>query len=383
MRRHVILRLIRNPELKGIIGLAGVALLLALVSLILTGKITEWTGIRFCARKPLTNAIVYVSNQNGHPDIWVMKPDGSEKKALTNDAFEDAEPVVTPDGYTIIYVSKHEGAYNQIYVMDSDGSHPHRLTQITGNKSGLSISQDGKSAIFLCAGSVWKAPLSEEHPDRLLPTEMQAATERTTAGNKSPFIWAALSHDGTAIAAVRDQEGVQTAFWMKPGDDMPSPVAAANFSGGAPFAAEKVGASWAPDSRKLILTASQAKGPSIIAVADMDAGQIAPMTVKPAIDSPRWSPDANFIVCQALNRKSATEYSPTGLLLFDLSAGKTYFVAPGASRGPSWSPDGGKVAFAMNNDIALLDREDKKATVLTDGKSVNSDPTWAPAPAKE
>src|SRR5678816_4150984 len=47
--------------------------------------------------------IVYVSDQTGDAEVWIMNADGSESKPLTSDRIVKAIPVVSPDGRYIVY----------------------------------------------------------------------------------------------------------------------------------------------------------------------------------------------------------------------------------------------------------------------------------------
>jgi dipeptidyl aminopeptidase/acylaminoacyl peptidase len=373
------LRLIKNPEHKGILILLGIALLIGLGMAAVTGKLTEWTGIRLSLRAPLRDAIVYVSNAGGHPDIWVMKPDGTGKKALTNDEFVDKEPIVSPDGDRIAFISAREGSYSQIFVMNSDGSRVRRLTHITGNKSCLSFSNDGRSVIFLCGGSVWQALITEDHPERLLPTEAQAAAERSSgAGERQPYLWAEESPDGSALAAIRLQEGHQVAYWMRHGDPQPIPIADPEQLGGAPFAGETVNASWAHSDLNLVLTGTLPKA-AVIAIASMADGKISPMSVKVPIGHPDWSADGTYVVCEVLKQLGPDDYHSTGLVVFDVTKGAAQMVAKGDARRPKWSPDSTKIVFADGDKIAVVDGSSGETKVLSDDKAKDSDPSWAPA----
>ena len=67
--------------------------------------------------------IVYVSNENEKPEIFIMNSDGSEKTRLTKAEFSDREPEVTPDGKYIIFTSwQPDMIYRNISVMNIDGS---------------------------------------------------------------------------------------------------------------------------------------------------------------------------------------------------------------------------------------------------------------------
>jgi Tol biopolymer transport system component len=369
------LRIIRKSELKGILGLTGVALILAFIFFALTGQVTRWTGIRFTFKKPLTNQIVFVSDRNGHPNIWVMDQDGSNQRALTNGSYEDSEPIVGPDGYSIVFTSRRDTSYNELYAMDPDGTHAHRISNITGSKSSPRFTADGQYIIFLCAGSVWKVEAGQDNPDRLLPThEMEGMLSPEV---RAPYIWASESPDGKLLSAIQSTEDAQLALWMKPTDEVAKPIT--DESRGAPVAltGELVNGAWAGDSDKLAITLTDRSGSGALVTADLEAGSVTPLAPG-AYGSPEWSPDSSTIVVEALKRTAPGQYDSTGLVSFDAYTPTPQRMVEGEAKRPRWSPDGKRIVYTNGGDVYSLDVESKKITNLTKGKGANSDPTWAP-----
>lgn len=371
------MRLIRNPELKGILALLGIILVLAVVFLALTGTLTDWFGLRLTFKEPLTNAVVFISDRNGHPDVWLMKPDGSGQKALTNDKYDDAQPVISPDGYTIVFISKRDTLYSQIYAMDVDGTHLRRLTDITGSKSSPSFARDGKSIIFLCGGSVWRVGRRGDDPDRVLPTERQKAMA-TLGDEKAPYLWAQESLQGDLLAAVQSVGESQVALWMKPTDEAPQPIVQDTPQGAAPLAGELVHAAWCPDAERLALTLTNPDGSGILASFDFESESLSPVLVGGAMGEPDWSPDGSTLAVVALKRKSADDYRPMALLTVDTYGGDPRLLVKGEVSGPRWSPDGEKIAYVLGGDVYVVDVDSGKSVNLTKGKGVSSDPRWAP-----
>ncbi|HOM71197.1 MAG TPA: DPP IV N-terminal domain-containing protein, partial [Armatimonadota bacterium] len=161
------MRLIKFTELKGILALSGIALIFATVYLGFRGTISEWIGRPITLKDPITNKIVFVSDRGGQPDLWIMDPDGSNQKALTNDALVETSPAVSPDGLTIAYIGRDGSGNTEVYAVDADGTHRRRITKITGAKSDLKFSPDGRRIIFLASGEVWQVDKQGNHPKRL------------------------------------------------------------------------------------------------------------------------------------------------------------------------------------------------------------------------
>jgi TolB protein len=71
--------------------------------------------------------IVYCQSEGPNTDIWVMNSDGSNPRRLTKDPSIDVTPTWSPDGTKIAFTSDRAGT-PQIYVMNADGSGVRRLT---------------------------------------------------------------------------------------------------------------------------------------------------------------------------------------------------------------------------------------------------------------
>src|SRR5205085_12004011 len=91
--------------------------------------------------------VVYVSEESGNADIWVMNADGSDRKQLTTDPHRDATPDVSPDGRYIAFASERAGAEN-IWLMNIDGSNQRRLTGKSIERSPV-FSADSKWVYFV------------------------------------------------------------------------------------------------------------------------------------------------------------------------------------------------------------------------------------------
>jgi Tol biopolymer transport system component len=65
--------------------------------------------------------IAFVSTHDGDPEIFVMNPDGSGLRKLTDNTAVDAAPSWSPDGGTIVFTSDRSGSF-ELYRMNADGS---------------------------------------------------------------------------------------------------------------------------------------------------------------------------------------------------------------------------------------------------------------------
>ncbi len=87
-----------------------------------TRQITSQSGANYDPSwSPDGAFIVYVSQDSGSDDIWLMAPDGSGKTDLTPNRYYDKHPSWSPDARSITFWSNQAGG-QQIFVMYADGS---------------------------------------------------------------------------------------------------------------------------------------------------------------------------------------------------------------------------------------------------------------------
>ena len=84
--------------------------------------------------------IAFASNRDGNFEIYVMDTDGRNPRRLTNNPAIDWDPSWSPDGEHIAFASERDGNFN-IYVMDTNGKNPQNLT-------GKFLGQDVSPAWF-------------------------------------------------------------------------------------------------------------------------------------------------------------------------------------------------------------------------------------------
>jgi len=80
-------------------------------------------------------------------DIFIVNPDGSGLRKITDNPKYDAEPVVSSDGEKIVFGSQREGDFD-IYSMKTDGSDVRRLTDTIGYDGGPWFSPDGTKIVW-------------------------------------------------------------------------------------------------------------------------------------------------------------------------------------------------------------------------------------------
>lgn len=80
-------------------------------------------------------------------DIFVVRPNGSELKQLTNTPGYDAEATISRSGRKIVFTSMRDGDL-EIYTMDANGRNVRRLTNELGYDGGPFFSSDGRLIVY-------------------------------------------------------------------------------------------------------------------------------------------------------------------------------------------------------------------------------------------
>ena len=100
--------------------------------------------------------IAFISDREGHNDVWIMNADGSDPVNLTQGQY-CTSPAWSPDGTKIAYIdvgASYSGS--DVWVIDADGGNPQRLTDepVTEYISFGAIfwSEDGSSIRYYALG---------------------------------------------------------------------------------------------------------------------------------------------------------------------------------------------------------------------------------------
>ena len=79
--------------------------------------VADWSA----AWSPDGRSIAFFSMRAGGRDIWVMRPDGSNRRRLTSDGSLNEYPSWSPNGRSIVFQSTRQGEFD-IYAMWSGGN---------------------------------------------------------------------------------------------------------------------------------------------------------------------------------------------------------------------------------------------------------------------
>ena len=334
-----------------------------------------------CGWSPDGKKILYFSNRSpsldGY-DLWEVPVEGGTSRRITRDGARDG--VYSPDGRQIVYARGFNTIYHDdyvgsanydLFVVDTAGGTPRRLTETPGNERHPFFSADGKTVFYVAekdgVANFWS-----------IPAEGGAATQVTRYVGDD-VLRPELALDGKTV--VFERIGRLYAADLTAGDATPvgfpirvrsdvrnSGVETRTLTNGA----EQVHVS--ADGRWL---AAAVRGD--IWILPASGGEARRLTSGPSTDQwPRFSPDGQTIAY------SSDAKGNSDILLYDL---KTRATRP-LTKDPrddffhNWSPDGKRLVFTSersgNRDIWTIDVATGEATQLTRHTAGDDDPTYSP-----
>ena len=87
-------------------------------------------------------------------DLWIADSDGSNPRRLTVDEGIESDPYFSPDGKLIAFSAQYDGN-TDVYVIPSEGGMPKRLTWHPGTDLVRGFTPDGKSVLFATQRTVF------------------------------------------------------------------------------------------------------------------------------------------------------------------------------------------------------------------------------------
>ncbi len=119
---------------------------------IVTGKtldlITSMQFLYVPMWSPDGTKILFVSNQDGNDEIYVIDHDGKNQRNISNHPADDGGPCWSPDGKQIVFMSNRDNNW-EIYRIDIDGKNLLRVTNHSATDEFPLWSPDGKSIAFI------------------------------------------------------------------------------------------------------------------------------------------------------------------------------------------------------------------------------------------
>ncbi len=281
--------------------------------------------------------IAFVSTRDGNGEIYVMNSDGSDPRRLTRYREWDGFPTWSPDGAQIAYYSYVSSKNWVIQVMDLDGRNQRQLTDNGICDGAPAWSPDG----------AWMAFVSDPHCDGdgrdIYVLDVQAALQGIDAGNQRQLT-----------------------------DD----------------AADDHSSAWSPDSQQMAFVSSR-DGDEEIYVMNRDGNDLRQLTDNDYTEyAPAWSPDGTQIAFTSDRDGNQEIY----LMRADGTDQRRLTDSSADDWFPGWSPDGTQIVFSSRHaggsfDVYALDvqaalqGDEGAVRQLTDDPGDDFNAVWQPIPA--
>ena len=167
-------------------------------------------GSALPAWSPDGSRIAYFGGEPDHGDIFVMNADGSNPHRLTEGDDDDWGAAWSPDGDELSFVSDRGGSW-AVWVMSADGSNPRSLTEPGGDVAWPTWMPDGKHILFgRVEGEGWDIHL----------VTADGAGERVVVGTSADERRPAIAPDGQKLYFISESSpNAQADIYSLPIDD--------------------------------------------------------------------------------------------------------------------------------------------------------------------
>ncbi len=328
--------------------------------------VTRFAGVQAQpALSPDGRSIAFISNRDGHYNVYVGLVHGGELVQITHDAGLKSRPSWSPDGSTLAYAQLNDSGTMDIWEVAALGGPPHKVIL---NATDPTWTPDGGSLVYqnIADGAIWTSGVSGENP-RLL-VRMEPGSMGTEPR---------ISPDGKMIAiAVRGTaNGPYGALGVA---DLTTGKVRLLDVGLA------LSPAWSPDSRAIYFSSSRGGTLNIWKIG-ADGRGLRQVTAGQGDDTELdVSSDGKRLVFATLRLN-------IGLAQFDSqakpgeSSAKVLAADPARNQfGPAYSPDGTHLAFftnlkgVENESIGVADANGANAVQLVRDSRFNLFPRWSP-----
>jgi TolB protein len=257
--------------------------------------------------------IVFTCKPEEFNQLCIMEADGSDQQRLTNRRADDYDPAFGPGSRSVVYVSNRSGR-SEIYLYDLKSRFEQQVTPEIGKISAPQVSPDGGWIVF--------------------------ASQATDS-----MIWL-IRTDGSLPRPITD------AAW------------------------DEIDPSWSPDGSQIAFAGVRG-GFVELFVMDADGENVRQVTndLKGIGGPTSWSPDGRYLAFYAGPRGDRDIY------ILEISSGQVRRLTSGDNNlDPSFSPEGMWIAFSSSRDgdheIYIMRLDGSEIRQLTDNSYDDWQPDW-------
>ena len=117
-------------------------------------------SINTSAWLPDSRSLVVVLQESGWDKLWLLPVAGGLPKPLTTGTGEDENPVVAPDGKSVVFTSNRDLAEEcHLWIVTTSRGTPHRLSSLNGIEDNPQWTPDSRS-IYFTRGTALESPVA-------------------------------------------------------------------------------------------------------------------------------------------------------------------------------------------------------------------------------
>lgn len=388
--------------------------------------------------RDLDDKIVFVSNRNATPEIFLVEGLDGNPIQLTRNMFASS-PAISPDGTEVVFVSSPPGGQSDIFKLHIATNRIEKLTvaaEWDASYSDLDWSPDGQQILFITSIGAHEGDKTNLSVMNMNSRDIRHILQPDLPTRISNPSWSPDSQD---ILFSQEDEGLLHDRLFITDDNGNNVVEVRQeelkfLTDASSFRTNTIPA-WSPSRHKIAyitLIESHRTPPKPLQIYSMNLadGRVVPLTSGDAVNSipMAWSPDGRKILftaipfdqdaesndiyvmdsdgtnminlTQSAENEGFASLSPSGKeIVFDKFIGeensaiyvmdangrnpRQLTFEPGLNAASFWSPDGEKIAFLSNRDggrrIYTMDREGNNIQQITHRqRKFDGAPAWSP-----
>lgn len=296
--------------------------------------------------------IVFTSFRDGHPEIYLMNSDGSSPVRLTRNPEGNYAPGWSPDGRLIVFHSKRDGD-DEIYIMNADGTRQRRLTQLKASVFALSWSPDSTQLVFVTSAG--------EFNSKVYTARIEDSTVRCLSIGENYDTSPTWAPDSNTIAFVSERDGSPEIYTMREDGSDQRRLTQNQLTEHSLI--------WSPDGKRIAFSAEGA-----IYLINADGTGLIQITDNQHDAYPfEWLSPTEIIVAKYIGNRTRGIYAVTVE-----DAHERFLTNVSSDMTPSLSPDGQQIAYVSNLVIYVVNVDGSGRRSLTEAGVRNTAPDWQP-----